>query len=37
MWCGTGPDTRQAREQWSLQDIAPIVREHFGVAAPVPA
>jgi len=31
MWCGTGPDSRQAREQWSLLDIAPMVREHFGI------
>jgi hypothetical protein len=31
MWCGTGPDTREARGQWSLVDIAPMVREHFGV------
>jgi hypothetical protein len=32
LWCGTGPDSRQAREQWSLQDIVPMIREHFGVA-----
>jgi predicted AlkP superfamily pyrophosphatase or phosphodiesterase len=32
MWCGTGPDTREAREQWSLLDIVPIVREHFGIS-----
>ena len=32
MWCGTGPDTRGAREQWSLLDVAPMVREHFGVS-----
>jgi hypothetical protein len=31
LWCGTGPDSRDAREQWSLVDIVPIVREHFGV------
>jgi predicted AlkP superfamily pyrophosphatase or phosphodiesterase len=31
MWCGTGPDTREARGQWSLVDIAPMVRQHFGV------
>jgi predicted AlkP superfamily pyrophosphatase or phosphodiesterase len=31
MWCGTGPDSRKVREQWSLEDIAPMVREHFGV------
>ena len=32
MWCGTGPDSRDAREQWSLLDVAPMVREHFGVS-----
>ncbi|HWF50931.1 MAG TPA: alkaline phosphatase family protein [Solirubrobacteraceae bacterium] len=32
LWCGTGPDSRDAREQWTLQDIAPMVREHFAVA-----
>jgi predicted AlkP superfamily pyrophosphatase or phosphodiesterase len=32
MWCGTGPATREVREQWSLLDIVPMVREHFGVS-----
>jgi hypothetical protein len=31
MWCGTGPDTREARAQWSLLDIVPMIREHFEV------
>jgi hypothetical protein len=31
LWCGTGPDSRAAREQWSLRDIAPMVRGHFGL------
>jgi hypothetical protein len=31
LWCGTGPDSRRAREQWSLRDVATIVREHFAV------
>jgi hypothetical protein len=31
LWCGTGPDSRAAREQWSLRDVAPIVRTHFGI------
>ncbi|HTX46432.1 MAG TPA: alkaline phosphatase family protein [Solirubrobacteraceae bacterium] len=30
MWCGTGPEARAAREQWSLKDITPMIREHFG-------
>jgi len=32
LWCGTGPNDRRAREQWSLRDIAPMIREHFGVS-----
>ena len=28
---GTGPEARDAREQWTLRDIAPMVREHFGL------
>ena len=31
LWCGTGPASRVTREQWSLRDVAPMVREHFGV------
>ena len=31
LWCGTGPDSRAAREQWSLRDIAPLVRDHFAL------
>ena len=33
LWCGTGPVAREHRRQWSLLDIAPIIREHFGVGA----
>jgi hypothetical protein len=33
MWCGTGPDSREARPQWSLLDVAPLVREHFGLGS----
>jgi Type I phosphodiesterase / nucleotide pyrophosphatase len=33
LWCGTGPDSRAAREQWSLRDITPMVREHFGLGS----
>jgi hypothetical protein len=29
IWCGTGPDSRDARELWSLRDVAPMVRDHF--------
>ena len=29
LWAGTGPGTRRAREQWSLRDVAEMVREHF--------
>ena len=31
LWCGTGPDSADARGQWSLRDVAPMVRSHFGV------
>jgi hypothetical protein len=33
LWCGTGPSA-SARTQWSLRDVVPMVREHFGVAVP---
>ena len=33
LWCGTGPDSADARAQWSLRDVVPMVREHFGVPA----
>ena len=29
LWCGTGPPSRSVRAQWSLRDVAGIVREHF--------
>jgi hypothetical protein len=31
IWCGTGPDSADAREQWALRDIAPMITEHFRV------
>ena len=31
LWCGTGPDSRQASDQWTVTDVAPMVRRHFGV------
>ncbi len=31
LWCGTGPDSAGAQRQWSLRDIAPMVRAHFGL------
>jgi hypothetical protein len=33
LWCGTGPDRVDAREQWALRDIAPMILDHFGLAA----
>jgi len=30
LWCGTGPPSRQSKEQWMLHDVAPMVRQHFG-------
>ncbi len=34
LWCGTGPE-RDAREQWTLRDVVPMVREHFDLPAAV--
>jgi predicted AlkP superfamily pyrophosphatase or phosphodiesterase len=31
LWCGTGPEARDARAQWTLQDIVPMIKDHFGV------
>ena len=33
LWCGTGPDSANDRLQWSLRDIAPMVRTHFGLGS----
>lgn len=32
LWCGTGPDRVDAREQWTLRDVVPMVLDHFGLA-----
>ncbi len=29
LFCGAGPDSRAAREQWSLADVTPMIRAHF--------
>jgi hypothetical protein len=35
LWCGLDAHpTRAARAQWSLQDMVPLVTEHFGLDAP---
>jgi hypothetical protein len=34
LWCGTGPASRRAHAQWSLRDVAPMIRDHFGLQAP---
>jgi hypothetical protein len=31
LWCGTGPDSPAAREQWSLRDVTPMILEHFSL------
>lgn len=31
-WCGTGPDRRDARDEWSLRDITPMIAAHFALA-----
>jgi hypothetical protein len=32
LFVGCGPDSAAEREQWTLRDVAPVIREHFGVA-----
>jgi hypothetical protein len=32
LWCGTGPASASVRGRWSLRDVAPLVREHFGIS-----
>jgi hypothetical protein len=34
LFVGCGPKSAAEREQWALRDVASIIREHFGVAAP---
>jgi Type I phosphodiesterase / nucleotide pyrophosphatase len=34
LWCGTGPASASSRDRWSLRDVAPMVREHFGISDP---
>jgi hypothetical protein len=31
LWCGTGPASADAREQWTLRDVLPMVCRHFGL------
>jgi len=31
LWCGTGPGTRAERDVWTIRDVAPMVRAHFGL------
>jgi predicted AlkP superfamily pyrophosphatase or phosphodiesterase len=36
LWCGTGgagSGSRAHRDQWSLRDVAPMIRDHFGLAS----
>jgi hypothetical protein len=32
LWCGTGPDSVDVREQWTLSDIVPMILGHFDLA-----
>ena len=34
LWCGTGPASASVHGRWSLRDVAPMVREHFGISDP---
>jgi hypothetical protein len=31
IFCGTGPDSRDAREQWTIADAAPMIERHFAL------
>ena len=31
LFVGCGPGSADEREQWALRDVAPVIREHFGV------
>ena len=35
LWCGTGPESAAEKEQWTLRDVVPLVRAHFGLPAAV--
>ncbi|HWD65015.1 MAG TPA: alkaline phosphatase family protein [Solirubrobacteraceae bacterium] len=37
LWCGTGPESAQDREQWSLRDVTPMVCRHFEEGKPLGA
>ena len=32
LWCGTGPESADAREQWTLRDVLGMVCAHFGLS-----
>lgn len=32
LFVGCGPESAEEREQWTLRDVAPVIREHFGAA-----
>jgi hypothetical protein len=33
LFVGCGPESAEEKEQWTLRDVAPVVREHFGLTA----
>jgi hypothetical protein len=33
LFVGCGPSSAEEKEQWTLRDVAPVIREHFGAAA----
>ena len=36
IFCGTGPQRREEREQWTISDVMPAIARHFGTAAGTP-
>jgi len=33
LMCGIGPERADERERWSIEDVTPLILDHFGVAA----
>lgn len=31
LFVGCGPESADERDQWTLRDVAPVIREHFGL------
>jgi Type I phosphodiesterase / nucleotide pyrophosphatase len=36
LWCGLGPGTRDARPQWTIRDVMPMILDHFDLDGATP-